>query len=220
MGPELIAGEFPDITAGDGGGDEVAQGVGGIVAAETVVVDVDLEDIGGVVGVVLQIGEGVEEAVAAFMDEELGREAGLGVAEALLDFGQALDPVGVGGADGNTEVGELGRERAAIGPGAKEVAPRGDLAEAPGVGGIEAHAHAGGFADGGSARVADKEPVALAHFLDGGRVALRDPAPLGVFIHDEQVVVVITAPEEDDGVMSDPRGSRCWICRPCAGGGT
>ena len=50
-------------------------------------------------------------------------------------------------------------------------------------------------------RAADKEPVALAHLFDGLRVALRDPAPFGMFIHDEQVVVVITAREEDDGVM-------------------
>jgi hypothetical protein len=66
-----------------------------------------------------------------------------------------------------------------------------------------AHPHAGGFADGRSAGVADKEPVALAHLLDRLRMALRDPAPLSMFIHDEQVVLVITAREEHDGVVSE-----------------
>jgi hypothetical protein len=111
----LEAAEFPDITAADGGGDDVAQGVGGIVAAEALLVDIDLEDIGGVVRVVLQIRQRVEEAAAALMDEERGGKAGLGIAKALLDFRPALDAVGVGGEDGNPEIGELGRERAAIG---------------------------------------------------------------------------------------------------------
>ena len=72
----------------------------------------------------------------------------------------------------------------------------GALTETPGVGRIEAHAHLGGFADGGGLRVADKELVALARLFDGLHMALRAPAPFGVFIHNEQVVVVIPARED------------------------
>lgn len=57
--------DFRHISAVDGGGDDVAQGVGGIVAAETLLVDIGFEDIGGLVRVVLQIGQRVEEEAAA-----------------------------------------------------------------------------------------------------------------------------------------------------------
>jgi len=40
----------------DGGGDQVTQRVGGIVAAETFFVGVGFEDVGGLVGVVLRKG--------------------------------------------------------------------------------------------------------------------------------------------------------------------
>ena len=66
----LDSAEFCDVTAVDGGGNDVAQGIGGVVATQPRVVDIGLEHIGRVVRVVLQIGERVEEAAAALMDEE------------------------------------------------------------------------------------------------------------------------------------------------------
>ncbi len=104
------AAEFRDVAPADGGGDEVAEGVGSIIAAEALFVDVGFEDVGGLVGVVLEKRETFQEALAALMDEERGWDAGVGIAEALLDFDPALDAVCVGGVDGDAEVGELSRE--------------------------------------------------------------------------------------------------------------
>ncbi|MEI6193088.1 MAG: hypothetical protein WCS42_02030 [Verrucomicrobiota bacterium] len=72
------------------------EGVGGIVAAETFLVDVGLKDIGRMVKVVLEKREAVEELPAALVDEQGGLDADGGVAEALLDFGPTLDAVEVG----------------------------------------------------------------------------------------------------------------------------
>ena len=73
------------------------------------------------VGVVLEEGEAIEEAGAALVDEEGGFDAGGGVAEALQDFGPALDAVGVGGAEGDAEVAVMGGDGGAVDLAAEEV---------------------------------------------------------------------------------------------------
>ena len=128
------AAEFLDAGPVDAGGDEVTEGVGGIVPAEPLLVDIGLEDIGGVIGVVLEEGEAIEEPVATFVDEEGGFDAGGGVAEALLDGGPALDAVGIGGTNGNGKIREPGGEGAAIELGLEQVAAGGNLADAPFIG--------------------------------------------------------------------------------------
>jgi hypothetical protein len=64
------------------GGDEVAEGVGGVVAAGTIlVVGIGFEDVFGMVGVVNQIRQAINEAATAFVNEEAGRDAVVGVAQ-------------------------------------------------------------------------------------------------------------------------------------------
>jgi len=80
--------EAPEFDLADAkrfGGDHVTQGVGGIVAADSLIVDVGFEDIPGAVGVMLQIGEAFEQVFAALVNEEGGFDAGGGVAETLED---------------------------------------------------------------------------------------------------------------------------------------
>ena len=102
------AGQFSHVNSRDAGGDQVTQGVGGVIAAQALFVGVCFEDVGGVVGIVLEKGEAIEEALAAFVNEESGFDIGAGIAEASEDFGPALDAIGVGGAEGDAQRGELG----------------------------------------------------------------------------------------------------------------
>jgi len=64
---ELKATEFFDPGPREAGGDEVAEGVGGIVAAETLVVDVGFEHIGGVIGVVLEEPELIRDDSRSYL---------------------------------------------------------------------------------------------------------------------------------------------------------
>jgi hypothetical protein len=96
------------------GGDKVAQAIGGVIAAGTVVVSIDLEDVFGAIGVVLEGGETFDEAGAALVDEEFWGNAVLGIAEAMEDFGPAVDTVGVGAAQSNPEPGVLGSDGGAV----------------------------------------------------------------------------------------------------------
>ena len=95
---------------GDMGGNEVAEGIGGIITAEPLLIGVGFEGIGGEAGVVLEEGEGVEQELAALVDEQGGLEAGVGIAEAALDFGPAPDAVGVGGMEFKAVAAEFGCE--------------------------------------------------------------------------------------------------------------
>lgn len=108
------------------------------------------------IGVVLEKREAIEQMPAAFMNKEGGLDVVGGVAEAQLDFGPPLGPVGIGGLDAEAEFGEMFRDGAAIELGAEEVATGGNLAEATGFLGLEiiVSARAGG---------AGKNVVALAH---------------------------------------------------------
>jgi hypothetical protein len=99
IGIKLKATKFRDPEARDGGGNEVTEGIGGIIAAEAFLVHVGFEHIGGMIEVVLEEGQAIEEVLATLMNEERGLDADGGVAKALLDFGQALNAIGMGGAD-------------------------------------------------------------------------------------------------------------------------
>jgi hypothetical protein len=70
---------------GSRGGHQITERVGGIIAAETFLIGVGLEDVGGVVGIMLEIGEGVDEPLTALMNEEFRGDTGGGVAEEILD---------------------------------------------------------------------------------------------------------------------------------------
>ncbi len=182
------------------GGDEVAEGIGGVVAAEAFVVGVEFEDIGGLVGVVLEGGEAINEAAAALVDEEGGFNAGGGIPEAAEEFGPAEDAAGVGGAEAEAEIAEVGGDAAAIGFGAEAVRAGDELQETaagkPGGVGVR-----GGRVRVGRRVVAGDDTVAGEHFFAGEDMALGDPAAFGVFIDDDEVVLGVAAGEEDDGVM-------------------
>ena len=79
--------------------DEVAEGVGGIITAEAVVVGVDFEDVFGAHGIVLEEGDGFDEARAAGMNVESWFDASARVAEAAKEFGPAVDAVSIGFAE-------------------------------------------------------------------------------------------------------------------------
>lgn len=59
-------------------GDQVAKGIRGVVAAEAFIVGIAFQDIGGLVGVMLEEWQGIEQAGATLMDEERGPDAGCG----------------------------------------------------------------------------------------------------------------------------------------------
>ena len=79
------------------GGYQVAEGVGGVVAAEAIFVGVDFQDVFGTVGVVLEVGEAIQETSATLVNENFGWDVSVRIAEALEDFGPAIDAIGVGG---------------------------------------------------------------------------------------------------------------------------
>ena len=76
--------------------DGVAEGVVGVVAAETLFVYVHFEHVFGVFGVVLQVGQAFDEAAAAVKDEERRGDADVEIAQAGADFVCTLDAVGFG----------------------------------------------------------------------------------------------------------------------------
>lgn len=89
--------KFADIAAADRGGDEVAEGIGAIIATQALFINVRFENIAGPVGVVLQIGESFDEAFAAGMDEEFWLNPGGGTAETITDGRPAGNALRVGG---------------------------------------------------------------------------------------------------------------------------
>jgi hypothetical protein len=88
------------------GGEEITAGVCGVVAAKAFVVGVRFKDVGGLVGIVLEVRESIKQPLATFVNEEGGFDAGIGVAETSLDFGPALGAIGVGGTN-RTERGKV-----------------------------------------------------------------------------------------------------------------
>ena len=187
------------VEASDRSGDEVTESIGGVVTAEAFVVSVELEDIGGEVRVMLEGGEAIDEATAALMDEEGGFDAGGGVAEAEEEVGPALGAVGVSGVEVNAQVGKMGADAGAVVLVGEGVWAGDELDE--GTAG-ELGCVLGGGSDGRAGRAtASSDAMAGEHFLAGEDMALGHPAALGVLIDDVEVVMLVLAGEEDDGVM-------------------
>jgi hypothetical protein len=103
----LKAREFSFINSVGGGGDRIAESIGGIVTAEAFLVGVSFKDIGGQIGVVQQIRQGIEQASASFMNKQGGINAIVGVTEALEDGGPAFDATGVGDARSDTQASKM-----------------------------------------------------------------------------------------------------------------
>ena len=206
----LKAGEFANINAVDLDGDEVAQGVGGVIATSPLLVDVGLQDIAGVVGIVLQIRQAGDEAGAARVDEQRGRDAGVGIAEALGDGGPAGHAIHIGGLQGQAELTVLAGDGVAaafaaegVGAGDKfgEHAPLLPLVP-------EGLAFGAGIGKAGQEMIAEVIPgtknlVPAEHGLDGLGMAGGNPKALDVLIQDVDGAGIIAAAEENDGGMGE-----------------
>jgi len=169
-------------------GDQITEGVGGIVATETILIRIHLEDIFGPVGIVLKTGNGLKEAGAAAVDKQRGFDPGRRVAEAAEDGRPAVHAVGVVGAKADAQVGILPGDGEAIALAGEEV-PAGDEAAqgwripVPGI---------------------ERDPMTLAHGLDGFGMRIGDPAPGGMFIDNEEVAVGVVSGEQGRGIMIEP----------------
>jgi hypothetical protein len=103
----LEATEFALFNDARASGDGIAESVGGIVAAQAVIVRVGFEHVFRAIGIVLEGRQTFEEASAALVDEELRRNARARVTEAMEDFAPAVDAVHVGGAQGEAQADVL-----------------------------------------------------------------------------------------------------------------
>ena len=83
------------------GGDEVSEGVGGVIATDAIFIGIDFQDIFRTVWVVLKCGEGLGQATATFVNEELGRDSSGGISEALKDLRPTVDAIHVGRTEGD-----------------------------------------------------------------------------------------------------------------------
>ena len=157
---------------------EVTSGVGGIVAALTVFIDINLEHIFGPVGVVLERGQAIDQASAAVVKEQARPDAGVRIAEEAEHLGPALNAIGVRRAKLEAVLSVLLRDGGAVVLSTEAIGPGDEPAEFFGI-----------------------EPVALEHGADRGRVALGEPEAFGVFVEDAKVAVAVFAAEQDDREM-------------------
>ena len=88
--------QFFYIAAERFGVDEIPEGVGGIVTAEAFFVHIDFENVFGTIGIVLENGQALDEAAAALMNKEGGLDSLFRIAEAIEDFGPAVNAIGIG----------------------------------------------------------------------------------------------------------------------------
>jgi hypothetical protein len=152
------------------------------------------------------------------MDEQGRFDSPGGVAEAIEDFGPALDAVGIGWMEDGTEVAELGGYGGAIVLAGKKVAAGSDVRQSPGVRGIKTHAGFHVLANDLRVGRTDEQTMTEKHVFDGLEVTFRNPAAFRVLVHDKETAVNIEAPEQKDGVMGiavihcgDPRNHRSRI---------
>jgi hypothetical protein len=64
-----------DVNTGNAGAHQVPEGVGRIVAAETFLISVDLENVRRVIGVMLEIWKRADQVLAALVEEKSGLNA-------------------------------------------------------------------------------------------------------------------------------------------------
>lgn len=187
-------------------GDEVAQGVGGIIAAGALLVDVGLQDVAGAVGVVLQKRQAGEEARAARMDEQRGHDASIGVAQALSDGGPAGHAIHIGGLQGQAELAVLAGDGVPVAFAAEGIGAGDEFGEDPPPLQLvpEGLALGAGIREAGQEMLAEmgggtKHLVSGEHGLDGPGMAGGDPEALSMFVQDVEGAGRIAAAEEDDG---------------------
>jgi len=175
--------KFEWINTASFGGDEVTQGVGRVIAADAIVIRIHFEDILRTGGVMLERRQRLNEAGATGMEEEPGRDPGGRVAEALENFGPAIEAIRDGGAQVDAQVSVLAGNAEAVALAGEDVGPGGEAAEGEGI------------------TSANGEAMALEHGVDGVGVAFGHQVTRGVLVHDDDVAVVIPAAEQDDGVL-------------------
>ena len=179
--------EFPDCDGARLGSDQIARGIRRVITAEAIVIGIGFENILGAGGIVLERGEGLNEAGTARMDEEPGAYGGGRVAETLEDFGPAIDPVCVGTAELNTEISVFFCNSEAIALAGEDIGT-----------GDEAFQDESGLSLG---RFGELDAMTVKHGLDGLGVTFNDPVSRSVLIHDVKIAVTVGAAEQSDRVM-------------------
>ena len=133
----------------------------------------------------LQTGDGLEEAGATAVNKQRGFDASRRVAEAAENGRPAVHAVGMGGAQVDAMVGILLGDGEAIALAGEEVLTgdkpaQGQRIPGPGV---------------------ERDPMTLAHGLDGFGMTFGHPATSGMFINDEEVAVGIVSAEQGHRIM-------------------
>jgi len=134
---------------------------------------------------VLEDGQGFNETGAALVDEEGGFDASRRITETPENGGPAIETVGVGGAEVDTQIVVLTGDGEAIGLAGEDVGAGDKTAQGDGVFGLGV----------------EHDAMALEHGHDGRGVAFGHPEARRVFIHDEKIAVAVKAAEQGDGVM-------------------
>ena len=110
--------------------DEIAQGIGGVIATGAVLAEVGFEKVAGAIGIVLERREAGEQAAAARVKEQSGRDVGVRIPQALTDGGPTGDAVHRGGAQAEAEVAILLGDRIARAFAAEHVRARAEAIRA------------------------------------------------------------------------------------------
>jgi hypothetical protein len=199
--------EFAGGDLGRAGGDEIAQGIGRVVAANAFFVEVGFEDVAGAIGVVLQVREGFDQAAAAGVNEEGGKHAGIRVAQALQDGGPVGHAIRGRRLEAEVEVAILAGDGGAAVFVAEDVGAGDEAGETPGLEVVPQTIALGtGFGKARSQRFgqvlgAQIDVMTGEQGLDGRGVTLGNPVVLGVFVEDIEVVRRIATAQEHDVAM-------------------
>jgi len=105
------------------GGEEVTQGIGGVVTACAIFVHIHFEDVFRVIGVVLESGQAIEQASATFVNEKPGSDASVRIAQSAQDFSPAVDALDIGGGEPKSVAKVLLRDGGAVGLAAENIGP-------------------------------------------------------------------------------------------------
>lgn len=94
----LKTAQFTGRDLGGRSGDKITEGIGGVVAASALLIEVAFEHITGPVRIMLQIGQTFEQPRAALVDKERGQDAGVRIAETLKNCRPTGDAIHAGAA--------------------------------------------------------------------------------------------------------------------------